>query len=264
MKLSEKKKIIHRSITHNNILTSLFQPPLSSPPVKADIVDNGNGTYDVKYVAKGNGKHTILVNVRGKPIQNSPFTVNAERLGVDVSKTEAYGPGLEGGVTKEPTHFTIVTKNKNGDPIPTGGEKFDIKIAGPYDSEVRPEVVDNKNGTYTVNYKPLDKGDHTITILHENQHVANSPYHIKVDSNPDAADAVHSEAYGPGVEDITSNDPTTFTIQSYNSKGEKVHHGGDPFGVEVLGPDYTPINTKVSVNLIMILAQSTNCDLDHR
>ena len=53
---------------------------------------------------------------------------------MDVTKTEAYGPGLEGGVTKEPTHFTIVTKNKNGDPIPTGGEKFDVKIAGPYNS----------------------------------------------------------------------------------------------------------------------------------
>lgn len=120
---------------------------------------------------------------------------------MDASKTDAYGPGLEGGVTKEPTHFTIVTKNKNGDPIPTGGEKFDVKIAGPYDSgsslcfplfvysnystEVRPEVIDNKNGTYTVNYKPLDKGDHTITILHENKHVANSPYHLTVESNPD-------------------------------------------------------------------------------
>lgn len=243
-----------RNAAGNNIeiggepLDIQIKPPLSSPPVKADIVDNGNGTYEVKYVAKGNGKHTILVNVRGKPIQNSPFTVNAERLGVDVEKTEAYGPGLEGGVTKEPTHFTIVTKNKNGDPIPTGGEKFDIKIAGPYNSEVRPEVVDNKNGTYTVNYKPLDKGDHTITILHENNHVANSPYHVKIDSNPDAADAQYSEAYGPGVESIISNDPTTFTIQSYNSKGEKVHHGGDPFGVEVSGPDYAPIHTKITDN----------------
>ena len=52
-------------------------------------------------------------------------------------------------------------------------------------TDVRPEIVDNKNGTYTVNYKPLDKGDHTVTILHENQHVANSPYHIVVNANKD-------------------------------------------------------------------------------
>jgi Filamin/ABP280 repeat len=65
-----------------SLFTNASQPPLSSPPVKADIIDKGDGTYDVKYIAKGNGKHTILVNVRGKPIQNSPFTVNAERLGI--------------------------------------------------------------------------------------------------------------------------------------------------------------------------------------
>jgi hypothetical protein len=54
--------------------------------VKPEIVDKGDGTYDVKYVAKGNGKHTIHINVRGKPIQNSPFTVEAVRLGTSFMK----------------------------------------------------------------------------------------------------------------------------------------------------------------------------------
>jgi Filamin/ABP280 repeat len=60
-----------------------------------------------------------------------------------------------------------------------------------------------------------------------------------------AADALWAEAYGPGVEDITSNEPTTFTIQARNSDGETLTHGGDPFDVEVIGPDYSPIRAKV-------------------
>lgn len=67
-----------------NRFLHFLQPPLTSPPVKPEIVDNGNGTYEVKYTPKGNGKHTILVNVRGKSIQNSPFTVNADRLGMSI------------------------------------------------------------------------------------------------------------------------------------------------------------------------------------
>lgn len=102
--------------------------------MKADVIDNGDGTYKVTYNPKAHGKHLINVNVRSKPIQNSPFSVNAERLGIDAIKTDAYGPGLEGGHSRKPTHFTILAKNKKGDPVGIGGDRFDVKITGPYDS----------------------------------------------------------------------------------------------------------------------------------
>lgn len=35
----------------------------------------------MKYTPKAQGKTTINVNVRAKPIQNSPFNVNVDKLG---------------------------------------------------------------------------------------------------------------------------------------------------------------------------------------
>lgn len=225
-----------------------IKTPLNSPPIKAEVRDNGDGTYHVTYTPKAQGKHIINVNVRSKPIQNSPFHLNVDKLGVDASKSKAYGPGLEGGASKEPTYFTIVANNKKGDPVGSGGDRFDIKITDPYDTEIKSEVVDNKDGTYRVNYRPVDTGNHTIVVQHEGKNVAESPYHVRVETTPTGPDASKSEAYGPGLEGIVGGEPAVFTIQARNRDGDKLTRGGDPFDVEVIGPDDTPVDVKVQDN----------------
>jgi Filamin/ABP280 repeat len=57
--------------------------------------------------------------------------------GVDAGKSQAYGPGLQGGATKEPTNFTIVANNRKGDPVGSGGDRFDVKITDPYGAGTR-------------------------------------------------------------------------------------------------------------------------------
>jgi filamin len=244
-----------RTVSGKNILvggeTSVdvqIKAPLNSPPIKADVTDNGDGTYRVVYVPKAQGKTVINVNVRAKPIQNSPFSVNVDKLGVDAAKSQAYGPGLEGGATKEPTQFTIVAHNKKGDPVGSGGDRFDVKITDPYGSEIRSDVVDKKDGTYEVNYKPTDVGNHTISVLFEGKNVANSPYHVKIDTDSAGADPSQSQAYGPGLNEATGGEPALFTIQARNKSGDKLTRGGDPFDVEVVGPDDTPIEARVVDN----------------
>ena len=37
--------------------------------------------------------------------------------------------------------------------VKDGGDKFDVKIAAPYDTELLPEIKDNKDGTYEVKYQ---------------------------------------------------------------------------------------------------------------
>eukprot|EP01113_Clastostelium_recurvatum_P015306 TRINITY_DN184_c0_g1_i2.p1 TRINITY_DN184_c0_g1~~TRINITY_DN184_c0_g1_i2.p1 ORF type:complete len:757 (-),score=257.76 TRINITY_DN184_c0_g1_i2:127-2397(-) len=211
-------------------------PPPGSAPIAAQIVDNGNGTYGVVYQAKNPGKHIINVVLKGKNIANSPFTVNADRVPLDATNTRVYGPGIEKATTKELATFTIEARNQKGDPVGSGGDKFDIKVQGPYD-QVRAEVVDNKNGTYTVSYRPTDVGPHTITVQHENKNVANSPYHVPVEASLSDADADSSNAYGPGLEPgNVEGEPAKFTIQARNSKGTVLSAGGSPFDVEVIGP----------------------------
>jgi filamin len=225
-----------------------IKTPLNSPPIKAEVTDNGDGTYHVKYVPKAQGKTVINVNVRSKPIQNSPFSVNVDKLGVDASKSQAYGPGLQGGATKEPTHFTIVANNKKGDPVGSGGDRFDVKITDPYGTEIKSEVVDNKDGTYNVNYKPADVGNHTISVQHEGKNVADSPYHVKIDTSSSGPDPSQSQAYGPGLNGAVGGEPAHFTIQARNKAGEKLTRGGDAFDVEVLGPDESPVDVKIVDN----------------
>jgi hypothetical protein len=33
-----------------------------------------------------------------------------------------------------------------------GGDKTDVKIQGPYDTDVAPEILDNKDGTYLIEF----------------------------------------------------------------------------------------------------------------
>jgi len=164
---------------------------------------------------------------------------------VDPSQTDAYGPGLEGAIVGEITHFTIVAKNKKGDPVGQSGDRFDILIKGPYDTEVKTETLDNKDGTYTVNYKPIDVGSHTIIIAHENKSVARSPYIVPVEQNPNAPDALQCTAFGPGLEQAIALEPANFTIQARNKRGEKIKVGNHPFDAEVIGPDDAPVEAKV-------------------
>jgi len=132
--------------------------------------------------------------------------------------------------------------------VGTGGDRLDIKITGPYDSEIKSEVLDNKDGTYTVNYKPIDKGNHTIVINHEGKAVAKSPYRVHAEPNPEDPDLSNSTAFGPGLQEAAVGEPANFTIQARNKAGKNIPHGGHPFDVEVLGPDDTPVDVKIIDN----------------
>jgi len=109
-------------------------------------------------------------------------------------------------------------------------------------------VVDNKDGTYTVSYKPVDVGNHTIVVQHEGKNVAESPYHVKVETGTSGADPAKSQAYGPGLQEAIGGEPATFTIQARNKLGDKITHGGDAFDVEVLGPDDALVDVRVVDN----------------
>jgi len=87
-----------------------------------------------------------------------------------------------------------------------------------------------------------------ITVTHEGKNVANSPYHVNIDSNPNEADAAGSNAFGPGLQEAVVGEPANFTIQARTKKGDKISHGGHPFDVEVTGPDDSVVDVKIIDN----------------
>jgi len=171
------------------------------------------------------------------------------RKTADPAQCYAHGPGLEPGVqTNQDAVFTIQSVNCNGDNLPTGGCEFTVDLDGP--GSVRPNVRDNGDGTYTVNYR-ADKagrykvgvrltGQKGITQLPQGhpgwgQHIKDSPYSVEI-QGPSAG---HSYATGPGVEGgqgARVGRPAPFRVHSVGSDGKPKKSGGDPFRAKVSGP----------------------------
>ena len=95
------------------------------------------------------GMHQLDVTYENVPVSGSPFRVNAVS-GYDATRVRAYGPGLEGATTNEPTTFTIETKG-------AGQGSLGLAIEGP--SEAKMVCKDNQDGTCIMEYLPVRDED---------------------------------------------------------------------------------------------------------
>jgi len=154
-------------------------------------------------------------------ISNSPIDVDIEP-GVDASKCIAYGPGLEDGIKDTlPTYFTIQAKDSNGEDFKEGGDKFDVVIQGPH-GEYKPDVTDNGDGTYNVEYQPDEPGLHTVKVNLEGVPIKDSPFKVRVDPGAD-----HSHSF---IERFT------FIVRTRDKRGANRTTGGDNVTVTIADP----------------------------
>jgi filamin len=208
-----------------------------SGPVQPKFTDNNNGTYGVVYTPTAAGKHTVSVNHKTRPIQNSPWSVPVDRAPADPNQTVAYGPGLEGAVQGEPANFTIEARDRLGQRINTGGDPFKVTVQGPYNRDVEARVVDNKDGTHSVTYTPVDYGNHTVQISLNGAPVAKSPYQVTAQKPKGYPDALNCYADGPGLKGANTAEPATFTIYARDSNNKPVVLKENPFVVDIVNPD---------------------------
>lgn len=163
-----------------------FEAKLVDPSgvsIPATIKDNGNGTYVATLQPNVPGNHVLEITLDGTPISNSGTSINV-RQDVDPSKSTLSGSGIEKASTVEPTSFTITAKDKSGNLVPRGGEKFDVKISTSNGYPVDSQIKDNKDGTYTVTYQPLAPGKTTIAVNLNGAPVGNSPVSLDVEAGP--------------------------------------------------------------------------------
>ena len=204
-------------------------------PVDADVKDNQDGTYTVKYHPTDAGEYTIE-NVLRNPFQpmhyehikNSPKVVNVV-AGSDPSSTYAHGPGLEDGILDTlPTEFYIQSADRDGKKMDKGGDDFDVKIKDANGNDVPFDVKDNEDGTYTVAYKPNGPGKQTVDVNLRGKPIKNAPFTVNIKAGSSAAFSV--------VENYT------FTIQAKTSAGENRVEGGEDFKVTITGAN-GPVDT---------------------
>eukprot|EP01125_Pyxidicula_operculata_P021818 TRINITY_DN8667_c0_g1_i1.p1 TRINITY_DN8667_c0_g1~~TRINITY_DN8667_c0_g1_i1.p1 ORF type:complete len:745 (-),score=216.17 TRINITY_DN8667_c0_g1_i1:63-2297(-) len=220
-----------------------------SGQVPSVTTDNGDGTYLVKYTPLVDGNHIIEVKYEGENISGSPFKVYINPARADPSKCRCYGPGLESGEAHKPAKFTIESYNKNGDRITSGGTPFSVSVTGPFGDPSDVDVVDNKDGTYSVTYMPTDMGDHKVEVKLNNQPVDKSPYLVPISANSDLASPDRSYAEGPGLQPGNKNtEPATFTIHAVGPDGKPKKKGGDLFDVQIEDPNNNIITPSIVDN----------------
>uniref|UniRef100_A0A8D0GPH2 Filamin C n=1 Tax=Sphenodon punctatus TaxID=8508 RepID=A0A8D0GPH2_SPHPU len=107
------------------------------------------------------------------------------------------------------------------------------EVRMPSGKTARPHITDNKDGTVTVKYAPVEKGLHEMDIKYDGNHIPGSPLQFYVD----AINTRHVSAYGPGLSHGIVNKLATFTIITKDA-GE----GGLSLAVE--GPSKAEITCK--------------------
>ena len=225
--------------------------------VDCELVDNGDGTYAGSYEPCVPGVHTVEIACAREPIQGSPFSVpiTADPDRAFAPQSYAFGPGVEGGCnTFDPCPFTIQAVDPEGNKLAHGGDVFTVDVCDPDGNEVdAPEVKDNGDGTYSVEYHVKQAGPHVVSVLlHQPktplfcEHIKGSPYGVTIDTGFDPA---KSECFGPGLEDeVDDVVPTNFTVQTRNSRGENMETGGLPIEVHITDPDDEPVDAEVKDN----------------
>ncbi|KAF8782497.1 filamin-A-like isoform X2 [Argiope bruennichi] len=189
------------------------------------VQSQNDGTYKICYTPFEEGNHTIDITYDGLPVPGSPFKVNVMR-GCDPRKVKAFGPGLEQAIVNQVNTFTLETKG-------AGRGTLGLMIVGP----VEPKMTckDNRDGSCTVEYIPVEVGMHEIGVKYADQDIPGSPF--KVMCTP-GVDPSKVKASGPGVEpnQCRAGKPLPFTVDATKS-------GKAPLDVQVTS-DKGPIPSK--------------------
>ena len=131
--------------------------------VPCEVKDNGDGTYDVTYTPLVPGDHNIEVKVNDEELEGSPVKVYVFDEIPDALNCTVEGEGLEKAESQSPAPLRIITRNRLGEQLKKGGQKFDVKVEGPT-TPAEIEIKDNEDGTYDVTYTPKEQGPHHIDI----------------------------------------------------------------------------------------------------
>jgi filamin len=202
-----------------------------------DIKDNGDGTYKVTYQPKDPGTYHVEVVERNPTnplyydhLKNSPIDVVIDP-GTFAPNCIAHGPGLEPNNfdTADDLKFTIEARDKLGKPVGQGGDDFQVNIQGP-EGPIPAKIVDNKDGTYGVSYKPHGPGPHEIAVTLDDVPIKGSTFHVDIKPGAWARNTFIKEY--------------SFVVQTRDKRDADLHEGGQPVGVDIKGP-----KGQVNVNL---------------
>jgi len=88
-----------------------------------------------------------------------------------------------------------------------------VAVNDPYGEKLHCDIHDNRDGTYTCTYNPVDPGEHLVAITLGNAPIAKSPYKVNIEESMRFASPHKSWADGPGLEDGNkATDPGAYHV----------------------------------------------------
>ena len=163
----------------------LFEVRARGPVLmSADVLDRGDGTYEVRYIPTVSGNYVMHVTLNRAPIKGSPFNLIVDS---DVTRPEnchAEGLGLSSSEAGKAASFTIYKRDRHGQPRTRGVDHFYADVQGPGKWDCR--IRDERDGSYVVTYTAKAAGTYRLDVgLAPNVGpIAQSPFTIVVKPGP--------------------------------------------------------------------------------
>ena len=146
-----------------------FEVNIKGPkgPVKAQVTDNGDGTYRVDYEpTAGAGPYTIEVTLKGEQVAKSPYKIRVD------------AGAFHGTTTIKEFRFVVESRTKTNEVKRVGGEaeNFEVTIDGPGNPKAKLE--DLANGEYLVSFA-VPKGKYNVNCKLNGSHIQGSPFNLQ-------------------------------------------------------------------------------------
>jgi hypothetical protein len=186
------------------------------------------------------GGASVNGSIVHKPFRRAAYPVpdshediaEKQALADDAQCHNAFGPGLYEATHGEQTYFVIQANEASGVPRVDGGDYFSAALIS-NELEVEIVPVDNHDGTYLCEYTPSRAGEYELRVLHGDNHIYGSPFHLIVGCAPTAAN--HSITHGDGTSISRPGRDNVFVIVARDQFDIPRKVGGDHFELTVIG-----------------------------
>lgn len=144
------------------------------------IEHQSKGTYLAHFQVENPGEYRIEATLDGQEIQGlrEKGLPNVLVHIPEPSTTDCYLSSTFTGVIPidKPSTFDFIAVDKAKKRIPCGGHQFIVNTS----SGLSGSIWDNKDGSYTVNYKPSKVGTFSLSVTLQGANIQGSPFQIKV------------------------------------------------------------------------------------
>jgi hypothetical protein len=129
----------------------------------SDVVDDMNGTYTCSIRLQLAGRYEMQVDVNDSPIVGSPFAIDVSTGVASSGRTMHRGSVFRFGYIDEACTFQIDVMDGGGNRRHSGGDNVTALLLD--HDEVATDVMDHRNGTYSVSFTVKTSGRYKVSVL---------------------------------------------------------------------------------------------------